>query len=298
MVTKGKPSADQTSAYRLLIGAHMSIAGGIHKAFERGRRIGCQTIQVFLKNANQWKAKRLTEKDKILFLQWSKAGGICPVLAHNSYLINLASPNRILYRKSIRALIEEMERADFLGIGYLILHPGSHMGSGLTAGIARIAGALNLALESVGPPVKLLLETTAGQGTGIGHRFEHLAAIVCQLRSPERVGICLDTCHIFAAGYDIRTEQGYVETLQELDRMVGIKKVVAVHVNDSRGDLGCRVDRHFHIGRGAIGLEAFRLIMNDPCFATVPKILETPKDSGLRADRRNLRVLKSLVAHC
>jgi deoxyribonuclease-4 len=279
----------------LLIGAHLSIAGGIHKAFERGRRLRCRTLQIFLKNSNQWKAKLLMEEDRSLFLEAQKKSGIGPVLAHDSYLINLASPNPALYKKSLEAFSEELNRADFLGVPFLILHPGAHMGAGISAGIARVAAALNLALDSVNASSRILLETTAGQGTGIGHRFEHLASILEKMREPERVGVCLDTCHVFAAGYDIRTREGYEKTLREFDRLVGIGKILAIHLNDSRRELGCRVDRHFHIGKGCIGLEAFRCLVNDRRFAAVPKILETPKGSDTRQDRRNLATLRSLA---
>jgi len=279
----------------LLIGAHMSIAGGVHKAFERGRSVRCRTIQIFLKNSNQWEARLLAEEDRGLFLEAQKRSGIRPVVAHDSYLINLASPESALYQKSVEAFVEEMKRADFLGVPYLVLHPGAHMGAGIAAGIARIASALNRALDVVGPPLKILLETTAGQGSSIGDRFEHLASILEKMREPERVGVCLDTCHVFAAGYDIRTREGYRKTLREFDRLVGIRKILAIHVNDSRRELGCGVDRHFHIGKGRIGLEAFRCLVNDSRFAEVPKILETPKGAGNRQDRRNLAALRALV---
>ncbi len=279
----------------LLTGAHMSIAGGMHKAFERGKRTGCRTIQIFLKNSNQWKAKALTEQDRILFQEAQKNSSIRPVLAHDSYLINLASPDSDLYRKSLNAFVEELKRASFLGVPYVILHPGSHTGSGIKAGIDRVARALTRALDLVGPPVTILLENTAGQGSNLGHRFEQLAAIMDRIRNADRVGVCLDTCHLFAAGYDIRTAEGYSATIQEFDRLIGAEKILAFHVNDSKKDLGSRVDRHFHIGKGFIGLDAFRFLVNDRRFATVPKILETPKGKGIRQDRKNLATLRALV---
>jgi deoxyribonuclease-4 len=272
----------------------MSIAGGMHKAFERGERVRCRTIQIFLKNSNQWKAKTLTERDRILFREAQIDSGIRPVLAHDSYLINLASPDPGLYRKSLDAFVEEMKRASFLGIPYLILHPGAHMGAGIRAGVARVAKALGRALDRVEPPVSILLENTAGQGSSLGYRFEHLAAILEQVGNSDRVGVCLDTCHVFAAGYDIRTQDGYRETMREFDRCIGIRKIRAFHVNDSRRDLGCRVDRHFHIGKGFIGLDAFRFLVNDRRFAAIPKILETPKGSGIEQDTMNLATLQSL----
>jgi len=279
----------------LLAGAHMSIAGGMHKAFERGRQVGCKTIQIFLKNSNQWKAKPLTEEARILFQKAQKESGISPVLAHDSYLINLASPDRFLYKKSVNAFVEELKRANSLGVPYLVLHPGAHMGAGIKAGVARVAKALTHALQLVEPPAVILVENTAGQGSSLGCRFEQLAAILEQIGNWDRVGFCLDTCHAFAAGYDLRTEDGYGETMREFDRLIGIGKILAFHVNDSRKDLGCRVDRHCHIGKGFLGLHAFRLLVNDARFAAIPKILETPKGVGFREDRRNLATLRRLV---
>jgi deoxyribonuclease IV len=281
---------------KLLAGAHMSIAGGMHKAFERGKHVRCATIQIFLKNSNQWDAKPLTEQDRFLFKEAQKRSGIEPVLAHDSYLINLASPDAALYQKSLTAFVEEMKRANFLGVPCLVLHPGAHVGSGLESGIARVAKALKQALVLVEPPVSILLENIAGQGTGIGYRFEQLAAILERIRNTDRVGICLDTCHAFAAGYDIRTEEGYEATIREFDRLIGIEKILAFHVNDSKKDLGSRVDRHFHIGKGSIGLDGFRFLVNDKRFIRIPKILETPKDSGFRMDMRNLATLRSLMS--
>jgi deoxyribonuclease-4 len=279
----------------LLAGAHMSIAGGMHKAFERGGHARCKTIQIFLKNSTQWRAKSLTEEDRALFQKAQIKSGISPVLAHDSYLINLASPDRALYKKSLGAFVEELQRANFLGVPYLVLHPGSHTGSGIRAGIARIAKALTQAMDLVGPPVTVLLENTAGQGTGLGYRFEQLASILERIGNPDRVGFCLDTCHAFAAGYDIRTEDGYEETMREFDRLIGVDRILAFHVNDSKKDLGSRVDRHCHIGKGFLGLDAFRFLVNDNRFTAVPKILETPKGTGFREDRRNLATLRSLL---
>jgi deoxyribonuclease IV len=279
----------------LLAGAHMSIAGGLYKAFERGKKAGCRTIQIFLKSSNQWKAKVLTDEDRARFQSERKKSGIFPVIAHDSYLINLASPDPALYRKSRNAFVEELERANFLGVPYLVLHPGAHVGSGIDAGISRVANALNQALKQVGPPVGILLENTAGQGSSLGFRFEELAAILDLMADPDRVGVCLDTCHAFAAGYDIRTEEGYDKAMREFDRLVGIQKIRAFHINDSKKDLATRVDRHCHIGKGFLGLNAFRLLVNDARFAAIPKILETPKGTGFREDRRNLATLRSLV---
>jgi deoxyribonuclease-4 len=207
----------------LLVGAHMSIAGGIHNAFARAQQAGCKTLQVFLKSSNQWKGKILTEEDRSFYVEAEKQSGIGPVVAHNSYLINLASPDLVLYEKSLSAFTEEMERANFLGVPCVILHPGAHMGAGESRGIARVARALNRALDRVPPPVRILLESTAGQGSSLGHRFEQLAAILERVRDEGRIGVCLDTCHIFAAGYDIRTEESYARTMREFDRLIGTR---------------------------------------------------------------------------
>jgi len=279
----------------LLAGAHMSIAGGLHKAFDRGLQVHCNTIQIFLKNSNQWKAKALTEEDRRLFREAQRRSGISPVLAHDSYLINLASPDPTLYKKSLDAFVGEMERANLLGVPYLVLHPGAHTGDGAGAGIQRVAKALNLALKQAPPPITLLLENTAGQGSSLGSRFEELAAILDRITEEDRVGFCRDTCHAFAAGYDMRTEDGYDRTMREFDRLIGIEKIRAFHVNDSKKDLGSRVDRHCHIGKGFLGLAAFRLLVNDARFAEIPKILETPKGEGDREDRRNLATLRRLI---
>ncbi len=281
---------------KLLAGAHMSIAGGVHLAFERGLKAGCRTIQVFLKNSNQWKAKPLTEEDRAKFQAAQKQSGIRPVTAHDSYLINLASPDKSLWKKSLDAFIEEMKRANFLDIPYLIMHPGAHVGAGDEKGIAKISEAMKCALETVGPPVSVVLENTAGQGSSLGHRFEHLAEIMEKIPYPERVGVCLDTCHLFAAGYDIRTKEGYQATMRDFDRLVGIATIRAFHVNDSKKDLGSHVDRHAHIGEGCIGLEAFRCLVHDRRFARIPKILETPKGPDLEEDIMNLATLHSLAS--
>jgi deoxyribonuclease-4 len=278
----------------LFIGAHVSIAGGIHKALERGERLQCNAIQIFLKNSNQWKAKQLTEPDGELFRMARRNSVIKAVLAHDSYLINLASPDRELHRKSLDAFIEEMKRANFLGVPYLVLHPGAHMGAGVASGIKKIARSLRRALDRVGPPVRILLENTAGQGSCLGYRFEHLADLL-DLIGSDRAGVCLDTCHLFAAGYDIRTQAGYKQTMREFHHLIGLERIAAFHLNDSKRELGSRVDRHTHIGRGFIGPDAFRFLMKDRRFSEIPKILETPKGPGIEEDLMNLATLRSLV---
>jgi len=280
---------------KLMLGAHMSIAGGVHLAYERAARAGCDTMQIFLKNSNQWKARPLSVEDRSLCRRARAACGISPVVAHTAYLINPASPDPDLHGLSLNALVEEMERAELLEVPLLVMHPGSHKGAGEPAGIMRIAESLNRALDRTGPAVSIVLENTAGQGSSIGYRFEHLARILERVRNIDRVGFCLDTCHLFAAGYDIRSGEGYRKTLREFDRLVGIDRIRVLHLNDSRGAVGSRIDRHEHIGRGRIGLEAFRCMMNDRRFRDVPKILETPKGQDLREDRMNLERLRSLV---
>lgn len=279
------------------MGAHMSIAGGVDKALLRGHEIGCDTIQIFTKNNNQWRAKPLTDREIKTYHQHRATTGIWPVVAHNGYLINVASPQGDLYRKSLEALRIEVERAAALEIPYLIMHPGAHIGTGEANGIKRVVHALDVILDCTnGFPVVICLETTAGQGSSLGYRFEHLAAIREGVTQRERVGVCVDTCHIFAAGYEIRGRKVYEQTMRHLDDMIGLKNIKCIHLNDSQRELGSRVDRHAHIGQGHIGLEGFRLVLNDPRFRNTPMILETPKgDDPPAADRRNLAVLRSLV---
>lgn len=279
-----------------MFGAHMSIAGGFDKALERGKKINCQTIQIFTKNSNQWKAKEITEDDINKYQDVFRKIQIDPVVAHDSYLINLASPDPVLHQKSMEAFFEEMERCEKLRIPYIVFHPGAHVGSGEKAGLEKIAQSLNLLLKrGKGFQVSLLLETTAGQGTNLGYKFEHLAEIIERVRQKGFIGICLDTCHIFAAGYDIKTKKGYNKTFDIFDKLIGLEKIKVIHINDSKKDLGLRVDRHEHIGKGYLGLEPFRLLVNDKRFADIPKILETPKGPDLREDVENLRVLRRLV---
>lgn len=273
----------------------MSIAGGIHNAFAHGERAGCRTLQIFLNNSNQWQGRVLTEEDRALYREAELRSGIGPVLAHSSYLINLASPVDELRARSLAALVEELERARFLGVPWLILHPGAHMGSGYDHGIERIAACLERALGAVEGRAGILLENTAGQGSCLGHRFEELAAILDRVRDERRMGVCFDTCHAYAAGYDLRTLDGYRRTMRELQRLIGVERIRAFHVNDCKKDLGCRVDRHAHIGKGRMGLEGFRALVNDRRFARIPKILETPKGKDLEEDRMNLATLRRLV---
>jgi deoxyribonuclease-4 len=277
-------------------GAHMSISGGLYKAFGHGERVGCDTIQIFSKNQQQWRAKPLGEQDITLFRAEQQRTGIEPLVVHASYLINLAASSDELWEKSIAAFAEELERCAALEIPYLVIHPGAHTGSGEAAGLRRDADALNRLLDAgIGGDVLVLLETTAGQGSCLGQRFEHLARLIELVGHDERLGVCADTCHMLAAGYDIRTPEACAATFDEFDRLVGIERIKAFHLNDSQKDLGSRVDRHTHIGAGYVGLEGFRAIVNDRRFADLPMILETPKSEDLAEDIENLAKLRGLV---
>jgi deoxyribonuclease-4 len=277
----------------------MSIAGGLAQALWRGRETGCDVIQIFTKNPIRWRAKPLTQDDRVAFLQARQETGIRPVAAHGSYLINLASPDNSLYEQSLEALREEMQRAETLELPYLVMHPGSPRGSNEEEGIDRIARAINLMHhQEAGRVVMILLETTAGQGATLGNRFEHFARIIARIEEEERVGVCLDTCHLFAAGYDFSTAAGYAATLAEFDQIIGLTRLKVIHVNDAKSAMGSGMDRHEHIGRGSIGLDAFRFLLQDPRLAHLPFILETPKEKvpgGEDWDYVNLRTLRELL---
>ena len=281
----------------LRLGAHESIAGGMYKAFDRAQSAGCDALQIFVKPNRAWAVKPLTKKDIDLFRAKAVDTDVQPVVGHASYLLNLGTPDAILWKKSIDTLIVELERCEALGIPYLVLHPGSHVGTGEEAGLARVAQALGeVHAGTPGLHARTLLETTAGQGSSLGYRFEHLAWLMDNAPDGERLGVCLDTCHVFAAGYELRTPGGYAATMGEFDRVVGLEQLKAIHLNDSKGDLGNRKDRHNHIGKGYIGLEGFRHILNDARLAGLPALLETPKSDDLHEDRENLGVLRALVA--
>jgi deoxyribonuclease-4 len=281
---------------RLLLGAHMSIAGGVHTAIERGMRIGCTTMQMFVKNNNQWKAKPLAAKEVASYKKLRLESNIAPVVVHDTYLINLCAHDRDILKQSREALKDEFDRSELLGVEYLNFHPGSHMGAGEDDGIKRIVESLNIIHEQTrGYRVKSVLETTAGQGTALGYRFEQLQRIIELVEERERMAVCVDTCHVFAAGYDIATERGYEQTFEEFDRIVGLERLVAFHVNDSKREFGSRVDRHEHIGKGRIGKPGFALLMRDGRFRAIPKILETPKGPDMKEDIENMAVLKNLA---
>ena len=278
-----------------LLGSHLSIAGGIPLALERAQKAGCRVLQIFVKNNNRWVGKLISEEEVQTFRKKWEQSTIQDVVAHDCYLINLASPRKELWHRSMDALIDELERCDRLGLSYLVTHPGSHMGMGEEQGVIRIAQAIDRIHQKEDWKVRIALETTAGQGTSVGYRFEHLRDIIGAVRDSDRLAVCMDTCHIFAAGYDIREEEEYQKTMDRFDQIVGLEKLRVFHLNDSKREWGSRVDRHEHIGRGEIGTSGFAWILNDERLSGVPKILETPKGRTHREDKRNLRVLRALI---
>jgi len=277
------------------LGAHESIAGGLHRAFERASSVGCDSVQLFVKPNRSWAVPVLTQEAIAEFKSWARTTGIWPAVGHTSYLLNLCSPQDDLWHKSLDTLVVELQRCEALGLPWLVLHPGAHVGSGEEAGLSRMALALSeVHAATRGYSARLLLETTAGQGTQLGHRFEHLGWLLERTAGGERLGICLDTCHVFAAGYDLRTPDGYGATMAEFDSIIGLDRLEVIHLNDSKGELGSRKDRHEHIGEGRIGLDGFYHFLNDPRLAGLPGILETPKSADLHEDRQNLAVLRGL----
>ena len=282
---------------RDLLGAHMSIAGGLHRAIERGQETGCSAVQIFLKNQLQWAAKPYAAEEVAAFKAAWKASPVKTVFAHSSYLINLASPGPPDWQRAVEAFHDELERAETLALPFVIIHPGSHRGEGLESGVTRIARALDLVIARTrGYRVMVLLENTAGGGDTVGRSFEELASVLAEIKEPERVGVCLDTCHLFAAGYDVRNREGYEAAMRRCARLIGIKRVRAFHLNDAKAPLGSGLDRHEKIGRGTMGVPAFRLLMKDRRFARVPMVLETPKDPEPKADREALALLRRLRA--
>jgi deoxyribonuclease-4 len=275
-----------------MLGAHVPTAGGLFRAPENGRTIAAEAIQVFTRSQLQWKARPVGKREASSFHAALASSGVKTVLAHGSYLVNLGSPFKAALRRSRAAFFADMARCHALGIRYLVFHPGAHMGAGEKAGLATIARSLDHVLErGEALDVMPLLEVTAGQGSCLGHRFEHIAEILGTVRHPDRVGVCLDTCHLYAAGYDVATPDGYEKTLDELERRVGLARVRAIHLNDAKLGLGSRRDRHASIGKGELGLDTFRRVVRDPRLRGVPKVLETPGpisrwDEELRLLRR------------
>ncbi|MEY2481386.1 MAG: deoxyribonuclease [Verrucomicrobiota bacterium] len=280
---------------QILLGAHMSIAGGAHMSIQRACSIKCTAMQIFVKNNMQWFARPLAREEIRAFCHHAQRGELLSIFAHANYLINLAATNPQFHANSLRALSEELTRAHQLELPFLVLHPGAHLGAGEEAGLEKIIASINRVFAKI-PKVKtkIALETTAGQGSCLGHRFEHIAHIIANVRQPERLCVCLDTAHIFAAGYDVGSEAAVRKTFREFDRVIGLDRLAAIHLNDSKTQRGSRVDRHEHIGKGQIGLEAFRFIMRNRRFKKIPKVLETPKGKELAEDVENLKTLLAL----
>jgi len=279
-------------------GAHFSIAGGVDRAAERAREVKADCLQMFVKSPSQWRFATLSEDEVRRFRTTAREAGLRPLVGHASYLVNLAGPDETLYEKSRRCVLEEWDRAERLGLDYLVLHPGAHMGSGAAAGLARIALALDwLHHERPEHKARILLETTAGAGSALCGRMEHFRYLFQSCEAPERMGVTIDTCHLFAAGYDLRTHAAVEDTLGKLDAAVGLSRVLVVHANDAKGELASHLDRHEHIGRGNLGREAFRLLLHHPALAALPFILETPKHDarGREMDPANLRTLRQFV---
>jgi deoxyribonuclease-4 len=277
-------------------GAHMSTGGGVWKALERGAGIGCEIVQLFVKNNMQWAGRPFTRADLARFTAARSASGLDCVFGHTGYLINLGAPPGPNRDRSLASLIQEIELATALGLPFLVLHPGAHLGAGEEAGLRQVVAGLNeVSAATRTSPVRIALENTAGQGTCLGHHIAHLAAVFDRVKKPERLGVCLDTAHFFAAGYDLRTAKGWEMAIQEVDSLIGLEQVLAFHLNDSKTALGSRVDRHEHIGKGKIGLKGFRHIVNDARCKTHPGCLETPKSEDLHEDVWNLAVLRSLA---
>lgn len=280
-----------------LLGAQMSIAGGVGNALLLGKKVNCDAIQIFTKSSRQWASKPYTKEEIELFHFNRKETGITTVIAHDSYLLNLGSPDEALRKRSLAAFIDELERCETLDVSHLIAHPGAHMGAGEAKGIKTIARSLNEVHKACpGYNAKVALEITAGQGSCLGYRFEQIGRMFDATHENDRLRVCFDTQHAFAAGYDIRTREGYEHTFSKFDDAIGIERLAAFHLNDSKKELSSRVDRHEHIGKGQIGVETFRLLLNDPRFRGLPMCLETPKGPELKEDRENLTLLRALIA--
>jgi len=273
----------------------MSIAGGLYRALERGHELHCGAVQIFLKNQRQWAARPLGAEDIRAWIAARRRTGIRTAFAHASYLINLATAVDARWTQAVDAFTDELERAEALGLPFVVVHPGFHMGAGVELGLERAARALDeVTRQTAGARVKVALENTAGAGGSLGKTFAELGALLGRCARPERVGVCIDTCHLFAAGYDIRTRAGYERALGECGETVGLARILAFHLNDARAPLGSGLDRHQHIGRGSLGLAPFRWLLNDRRFTRIPKVLETPKEPEPAADRKNLATLRAL----
>ncbi len=274
----------------------MSISGGVDKAIDRGQEVGCDTIQIFTRTPRQWMMREFSPEEVDEFKRKREETGINPVFAHDTYLINLGSPDEELWKRSIAVFEDELARCDALGLPFLVVHPGSHVGQGEEAGLARIAKALSLVLtKKPEHKAQIVLEITAGQGDTLGYSFSQLAQLIELTEGGERLGVCFDTCHAFVAGYEIRTPEGYEATFNEWDELIGLERLKVFHLNDTKGDLRSRLDRHQHIGKGYLGVGPFRMLLNDERFRGLPMVLETPKGPKMEEDKENLRVLRSLI---
>jgi deoxyribonuclease-4 len=280
------------------IGAHMPISGGMEKALYEGKRLGCEVVQIFTHNTNSWYMKPISSEQLELFEDAKKKTKVIPVSVHVGYLINIASSENRIWKNSVNALKKEVQRAELLGIPYVVMHPGAHKGAGEKEGIKRISEGLKEVIFDTSQKTRILLETTAGQGTSIGYRFEHLSEIIEKVAVPERMGVCLDTCHIFSAGYDFRTQEQYEALMEELEKLIGIDYVFLIHINDSKKECGSRVDRHMHIGKGKIGEKGLGFFLKDNRFKDISFIIETPKEkdeNGVDYDIINLQRLRQII---
>jgi deoxyribonuclease-4 len=280
----------------MLFGAHCSTAGGFHMALKRAGQIGGEICQIFVKNNMRWFGRPPSQEELLLYKTESKHHLLSCVFGHAGYLINLAAPSSPNRENSLRSLIQEIEFATLLGLPFLVMHPGAHLGTGELVGLAQVVAGLDEVFASTKTsPVRIALENTAGQGSCLGHKLSHLAAIFDGVKKPERLGVCLDTAHLFAAGYDVRTSKGWHDAIGEIGSLIGLRQILAFHLNDSKTALGSRVDRHAHIGEGYIGKNGFRLVVNDPRFRKTPGCIETPKSKDLKEDIANLARLRSLL---
>ncbi len=279
----------------MILGAHMSTAGGLEQAILRGADVGCDCIQIFVKNNMQWFGKPYTPAELSAWNLEVASGKVQIIFGHTGYLINLGAPEGDNRQKSIRSLKQEIELSTQLGLPFLVMHPGAHLKQGEEVGIRQVISGLNEVFNETVSPTRIALEITAGQGTSLGAKIEHLAAIFDGVKQPDRLGVCLDTAHLFAAGFDIRTPEGWDKVLTKLDSLIGLSSLLGVHLNDSKVELGSHVDRHDHIGKGKIGIEPFRHIVNDSRLVGIPGSLETPKSKDCHEDRENLRLLRELI---
>jgi deoxyribonuclease IV len=294
----GLPMPATSALKRPLLGAHMSIAGGVSEALARGKQVGCECVQIFTKSSRQWAAKPYADEEVAKFKAVWKETGIVMVVAHDSYLLNLGAPDETLRKRSVAGFIDELKRCEMLGVPYLIAHPGSHVGAGEAAGVKTIAHSIDeahAACKSL--KVRIALEITAGQGSNLGYTFQQMGQIFDAVKEADRLRLCFDTEHAFAAGYDLRSDEGYEQTFAELNKQIGLKKLVAFHLNDSLKPFHSRVDRHEHIGKGHIGIEAFRRLVNDSRFAGIPMCLETDPGPDMKDIATDLATLHKLLKH-